>query len=58
MKAVMDRNEGDGELSNKPIVLGEYGFSTAATHQAPPVPDWRRAYYLKRAVATADAMPY
>jgi len=58
MKAAMDQNEGGGGSGRKPIVLGEYGFTTTAIHGVSHVPDSRRAYFLKRAVAVAGGMPF
>jgi hypothetical protein len=59
MKAVMD--EAEGASSGKTILLGEYGFTTAPIPGLPgvtPVPDRRRAYFLKRAVDVAGRMPF
>jgi len=56
MKAVLDRSEGAGD--GKPILVGEYGFTTTGRNGTPPVPDSRRAYFLKRAVALAEDMPF
>jgi hypothetical protein len=58
MKTVMDDNEGRSGAAGKQILIGEYGFTTgpAASHQI--VPDRRRAYYLKRAVADARQLPF
>jgi hypothetical protein len=58
MKATMDRNEAGAAAGGKPIMLGEYGFSTTGDPSAPAVPDRRRAYFLKRAVALASEMPF
>jgi hypothetical protein len=57
MKTVVDDNEGIPGAAGKQILIGEYGFTTDPTrHQI--VPDRRRAYYLKRAVADARQLPF
>lgn len=56
MKALLDREEGGG--AGKPVVIGEYGFTTAGTDFAPAVPDRRRAYFLKRAFAIAERLSF
>jgi hypothetical protein len=53
MKAAMEE-EGDPD---KPIFLGEFGYSVADTWMG-AVPDYRRAFYLKRAYAIARELPY
>lgn len=45
-----------GDLG-KPIYLGEYGFSISDTWME-AVPDYRRAFFLKRAYALARTLPY
>lgn len=56
MKTVMDEN-GDAE---KGIFVGEFGYPDRATEEAwmKPVPDRRRALYLKRAYAIAEDLPF
>jgi hypothetical protein len=56
MKAVLDRNHSGG--ADKPVLVGEYGFTTTGGNGMPPVPDRRRAYFLKCAVAAAEGMPF
>ena len=58
MKAVMDRNEGGRGSGGKAVVVGEYGFRGAPAGLPAVVPDRRRAYFLKRAVASAGGMPF
>jgi polysaccharide biosynthesis protein PslG len=57
MKAVLDRNEGERSAAGKSVVVGEFGFTTGS-RSTPAVPDRRRAYYLKRALALAEQMPF
>jgi len=56
MKAVLDRNQIGGE--EKSVLIGEYGFSVTGRSGVAAVPDRRRAYFLKRAVAAAQTMPF
>lgn len=53
MKSAMERN-GD---QNKSIFVGEFGYSTIDTWME-AVPDYRRAFYLKRAYTVAHELPY
>jgi hypothetical protein len=57
MKAVMDRQEGSAG-GGKRIVIGEFGYTTTGTETAAAVPDPRRAYFLKRALALAADMGF
>lgn len=56
MKSSMERNQ-DGA---KKIFVGEFGYPTASTSDTwmEPVPERRRALYLKRAYILARQMPY
>jgi hypothetical protein len=53
MKSAMERN---GE-PNKPIFIGEFGYSTTDTFMQ-AVPEYRRAFYLKRAYEIVRELPY
>jgi polysaccharide biosynthesis protein PslG len=60
MKTVMDDNERNAgtETAGKQILIGEFGYTAGPAHSQPIVPDRRRAYYLKRAVADARQLPF
>lgn len=53
MKSAMEQN-GD---SDKPIFIGEFGYSTADTWME-AVPEYRRALYLKRSYDIVRELPY
>jgi hypothetical protein len=40
------------------VLIGEYGFSVTGMTGVAAVPDRKRAYFLERAVAAAEAMPF
>lgn len=56
MKAIMERNRDSG----KELFLGEFGYASppAKNTWASVVPDYRRAFYLKRAYSIAAKLPY
>ena len=56
MKSVMERNQDN----QKSIFVGEFGYPTGSTEETwiTPVPDYRRAFYLKRAYSLARQLPY
>lgn len=54
MKAVMDRNGDTG----KSIFMGEFGYITVGGYWPKPVPDARRALYLKQAYEQARELAF